>query len=683
MQPLRKYRLPRIDWILCGLLVLWGAIRLLPGLAHPGIPRWDESAHQAVARGTYAEPWRPHIYGEHIYPYLPSDWMGAGVWLHKPPLPFWAGAIALRVVGITPLALRLVSFAADLAVALGLFLLMRRRVGRLLATLAGATFLSLDFTWTMTQGLLFGDVTDTTLAACVVLSILAIVRAAEQASELASMRWATLAGALVGMGYLCKSALALAPLGVAFVFLLLKRRGPGPGLGARAFAALVGAMAAVAVPWTVCSALAWPAQYRANAELVFAHLVEDIWPWGRPIDGLLNEINEVELFPIPVSLSLLAGVWIACRAWAARRSVDIALAAWIWGSWIVLSLTPSKVPAHGYGVVPAVLAAIAVLVADARKRPVLAAATLGAMLASVLVPAWPSLGAVRSLVPQSLAQTRERPGMAEGLLLIAVAAVGAWLVAGLLRNPRWLRHLLGGAAVVFALALLGVATPVVKRADERFRLATVGATSYTREVGRVLDRATPERSVLFINTERNPECCSEQHSLMFYSGRMAYRHAADIVTAIGKGFAPYLISPLAEHYEPVPGVPANAWWRAYDLLMPRTEPAPLPEGITPLSVSTTSLDLLGIAVGPAVTGRDRWVLIARLTGPASDANLVLSFQARWGTELVPVELDNVLLDGSVLAQASWFVLPFIGPPRHDVFTLSLEDGTPLVVPPEH
>ncbi len=34
------------------LIILLAALTWLPGLAHPGIHAWDESIHQAIARGT-------------------------------------------------------------------------------------------------------------------------------------------------------------------------------------------------------------------------------------------------------------------------------------------------------------------------------------------------------------------------------------------------------------------------------------------------------------------------------------------------------------------------------------------------------------------------------------------------------------------------------------------------------
>jgi 4-amino-4-deoxy-L-arabinose transferase-like glycosyltransferase len=672
-----RLHMARPDWIACIVLVVWAALRLLPGLDHAGMPRWDESLHQAATRGTFAEPLRPHIYTDHLHQRPAADWIFAGVWLHKPPLPFWAGALLLHVTGITPLALRLVSFFADLAVALGLYFLMRRSAGRWLAALAGAGYVSLHFTWLLTQGFQFGDVTDTTLAACLTLSVLALVRAADRSSD----RWASVAGAVMGMGYLCKSALALAPLGIAVAFYLLRQHRLAWGLRGRPLFKLLAVFLLVAAPWAIYSALAWPKVYRANAKLIFSHLVQEIEPFVRPIDAVFNELNNVELFPIPVSLAVLAATWMAFRAWASRRSLDLALALWIWGSWIVLSLTPAKVPAHTFGVVPAVLAAIVALVADARRRPVLAAASLATTSAGWLIPWLPSLAKVRELVPSSLPQTRAQAGLAEGLLLACTAMAGVWMLVRLLESPRWLGKVLGHSSGVAAVALLALAAPSAGRNEEKQFLATLGATDYARDVGRALDRGTPERSVAFIKIDRNPDNCSEEHALIFYSGRMAYARAPELKIAATKGYSPYLVSPLAEPFAPVPGVPPHAPWRAYDLAAPLGEPAAVPPGVTPLSLRQRELDLLGIARGPATPERDRWIVVAHTAGPAFEP-LTLVFQTRRGREVVSAPLEHVLLDNSKLAQVDWFVLPFLGPRRADVVTITLEDGTPVSLPVE-
>src|SRR5439155_9049522 len=126
--PPRDEPLPwsRLDAICCALIVASGLVLLAPGLGHVGIHDWDESFHQSAARGVYDTPFYPHIRVEPFYPVnIPAWWEGNGVWLHKPPGTLWLGAIAMHLVGIVPLALRLVSLLAHLGTALLIFSLAR------------------------------------------------------------------------------------------------------------------------------------------------------------------------------------------------------------------------------------------------------------------------------------------------------------------------------------------------------------------------------------------------------------------------------------------------------------------------------------------------------------------------------------------------------------------------------
>jgi hypothetical protein len=298
-----------------------------------------------------------------------------------------------------------------------------------------------------------------------------------------------------------------------------------------------------------------------------------------------------------------------------------------------------------------------------------------------LVPRLPALSTVRGLIPASLPQTRSQPGLAEGMLLISLAAATAWLVVRWLRNPRWLSVAMGSAGLAGALGLLAIAPPLVRRQHEAQHVLEMGVIDYSREVGRALDLATPKRSVIFGNVDREPDCCTQQHALIFYSGRMTYLIPYDLETAAEHGYAPYLVSPLAEPFAPIRTVPAYAWLRAYDLGVPTDVPAPLPRDATPLAVRAGTLDLLGIACGPSVDDLDHWVLFAQMTGAPKAASVSLVFRTRYGGVPVTASTEATLVGPTRLANATWFVLPFVGPRRADVLSLGLDDGRPLALPP--
>src|SRR5208282_2985961 len=87
-----------------------------------------------------------------------------------------------------------------------------------------AAFLCLPFGYLLVQGYQFGDVTDCSLLAFVTLSMWALAVALERDSS----RLAALAGGLCGCAYLCKSVLALVPLGAIGALGVLSLSGLGP-----------------------------------------------------------------------------------------------------------------------------------------------------------------------------------------------------------------------------------------------------------------------------------------------------------------------------------------------------------------------------------------------------------------------------------------------------------------------
>ena len=559
-----------------GLRSSWrsGWVGSLPGLTHPSIASWDESAHQAVTRGLY-DTGSPVIYARPLSPVAPSDWLNAGAFLHKPVLPFLLGSLLMRLTGVTPLALRLVSLLAALLTAWLLFLFAQGSVGRLGGLVLATAFLTLPFHWRLVQGYQFGDVTDCTLLLFISLAFWWQMRAMET-DRLDLAAWA---GVALGLGFLCKTALALAPLAAAGFLVLLPLAGTLRSFRLRAFLAMLVAGVLVAAPWNLYAALKWPVLYRFEWEHTFGHLSgETVTNWIKPWDAIWNEVDEQELEPFSPALICLAGLFLLARGVRRRgepRAVLLAL--WLLIEWFVLSIAWAKVPAIAWGAVLPLLLGLGEWGRAARTRPVFAGALLGAAFAPQLTPLIPVLGRLRLLVPRFLVQTRLRPGLFEGLVLAALAAGGlAWLVT----RPAVTRRLLVPA--LGATALLGVAGVLLVSSDRalRSRVATLqdqSLESYTDVLGRVLDRTLPEKSVLLLAPDRARPCCFEKQNLMFWSGRMAYPRNYE-QRARTRGYHPYLIASSAQPYERVPGVLAASPLQAFDLDAPLPGPSPLPEG---------------------------------------------------------------------------------------------------------
>ncbi|ATB46176.1 glycosyltransferase family 39 protein [Corallococcus macrosporus] len=663
----------RLDGLLIAALVVWGLTQLAPHLAHPAIYIWDESMHQAATRGTHDTFFTPHLYKDPLYPTDPRHWWAAHVWMHKPTGPFWFGALMMHVVGVTPLALRLASLLGHLAAAVSIYLIARRPAGRPWAVLGAAGFLAMPFGWQLVQGRFFGDVTDCTLTGCNAVAVALLFHATRQGS----WRWGVAAGAAVGLGFLCKTGLALTPLGIAGTLWALGRLRfcPGPSFGT--VVAMVGAAVLLAAPWSLYSAWRWPELHELEARVTRAHLFHDptvdVGPWHRPVDALFNEVNTQSLAPLPPVVPVLAFGWLLVRALRRRELEVVGLALWVGATWFVLTLGVVKVPAIAWGAVPAVLAALAISGADARRHPALAAALLAGLFTPWFIQHLPALGRVRAALPPVLAQTRERPGLAEGLVVVAVAALLVGLVCRLLpRKLSWAPLGVGLLASAVLAWHLAVTLPVARARYLSDHLDDLYVT-YSREVGRALDQQTPARSVLFLAQDFDVPHAMEYLSLMFWSNRMAYRRPPDVPTARRHRYHPYLVSPLAERYAPVPGVPPDAALRAYDLLAPRPAPAALPDGVTPLSFREKNMEVLGVAVGHAGGGRDRYAFFVRAHGAPHSLRVV--FQGRGGRLERSLDPGAARRRDAALRNASWFIVPVLGPPGADVTHLELgSDG---------
>ncbi len=635
-------------------IVLIGLVQLAPGLAHPSIASWDESAHQAVTRGIY-DTGLPVIYKDPLIPILATDWLNAGVFLHKPILPFLMGSLVMRLTGITPLALRLVSLCASIAAALLLFSLARRSLGRLLSLVLAFAYLTLPFHWRLVQGYQFGDVTDATLSAFVTLAFCLLILALERTS----LRLAVAAGAAVGLAFLCKNVLSLAPLGVAGAVILVPLAGSAWRFRLRAFLLMLATAFVVAAPWNIYTAVRWPALFRQETEHTLGHLNgTTVTNWAKPFDAIWNEIDELELEPFPPVVIFLSGLLLL--AWGVRRRRDpepVVLALWLLVEWVVLSAARAKVPAIAWAAVPALFLGFGLWIKAARTWPALAGALLGAVLTPVIAPRLPLLARLRSSLPYFLMQTRLRPGLFEGLLLAGVCAGVAWLITRPTLVRRFVVPALAFAATLVALNL-AIATNDRALRAKATSLRDQSLESYTDKLGLALDRLIPDKSVLLLGIDRNRPCCFEKQNLMFWSGRMVYPRTFE-QRARDRGYHPYLISSVAQPFALVAGVPAGSPLQAFDLNAPLPGPSPLPEGVATSEVDAAGTKLEGLGTLRGDGRRDRYALYMHSATP--QARVDLAFLSRGGSQNWMLGPELSLAGPIQLKDAAWYILPALGP----------------------
>lgn len=668
--------LDRRDAVCLALMLAVGLWSLAPGLGHPHIHNWDESFHQAATRGVYDTFFTPHLYADPLYDAPLRQWWLTGIWLHKPTGAFWLGALMMHLVGVGPLALRLVSLLCALLTGACVFLLARPLAGRLAALAAAASFLTMPFGWIVVQGHFVGDATDATVTAFAALSVTALLYAIERQQ----LRLFALAGAAVGYAYLCKSFLALTPLGVVAVLWASGRVGFSRRFSGKHALVLLAVFVVVAVPWNVYGALKWHDVWLRAFQHTIGFLSpesgEDVGSGARPADAIFNEINQIVLEPVPTAVTLLAGLWLMISAARRRDFWSGGVALWLWSNWIVHSMANVKGHGHLWNVTPAWMVAAAMVLRDVLRSRALG----GALLMGLLTPWWieklPSLAQLRLHLPEKLVQTRTMPGLAEGVLLVAVGALAFFVVERLLpskRRPLLIVAGLAGAGLFLHLLLVQtVRQKDFREAERPWRLA-----SYSKEAGEAVAPLLPEKAVIFLDTDLEAFSAFEHLAMILWSGKMTYFHTPEPALAHQHGLHPYLMSPGAEPFAPLP-VPAQAWMRVYDLDVP-APPPPLPEGTLPLTTRSGQMSLLGVGVGPIDRTHGRWALYVHADGMPHRVTAVLHL-ADGTTQATALEPEAALRRRDRLAPLEWFVLPLVGPPREKVVGLSLDDGPTLPLP---
>lgn len=187
--------------VVAAFLVLWGL-----GLSHRSITRPDEGRYAEISREMAAT----------------SNWVSPRLnqilYFEKPPLQYWGGAVAMKLLGPTPLAARLWTALLGL---LGCFALWRlgnsilgAPVGRLAALITGSSV------YYALLGHL--DTLDLGVSVWMTLSVLCFLRAQQADGK----RFMLLAWALAGLGFLSKGLIALVLPGLALVvYSLVNREG--------------------------------------------------------------------------------------------------------------------------------------------------------------------------------------------------------------------------------------------------------------------------------------------------------------------------------------------------------------------------------------------------------------------------------------------------------------------------
>ena len=304
---------------------------------------WDERYHALVAKNLIETPLTPRLYHTPVLPYDYRLWTSNYIWVHKPPVALWLQAASMKTFGVHEFALRLPSVLVSTAAVVVTFFigafLFTPAVGLLAAVFQTFNAFQVD----LASGRRVADHVDTLLIFLFELGILVALKATRRNSAATGV----LLGAACGVAYLTKSLPALLMMPVWAAMRLQTARWT-PVLKELGIAAVVGA--AIAAPWTIYTAMAFPLESKYEGLQAFRRITEVLEDHGGPPWWYLAEMPRFfgELVYVPLAIA----IWSALRSRSSGEERSLLL--WAAIPYVAFSVCATKGPGYVMIAAPAI-----------------------------------------------------------------------------------------------------------------------------------------------------------------------------------------------------------------------------------------------------------------------------------------------------------------------------------------
>lgn len=207
---------PRLSWIALASLLATSCILFLQNIGTPNITTWDEVVHVNVVRNLAEHCCLPRLHRSGLGTDY-RDWGNNALWLHKPLLPFYTTAAIYKLFGGSLWAFRLSGAIFALLTAVVIYLIGSKFLNDNIGLFAAAIFSLSPFTNALVHGKTYSGFPDLFFAFFVSVALYLILDWTQSKSA-TTLRWL---GFVVGLAYLCKGGLALAPFAVLAVIAIL------------------------------------------------------------------------------------------------------------------------------------------------------------------------------------------------------------------------------------------------------------------------------------------------------------------------------------------------------------------------------------------------------------------------------------------------------------------------------
>jgi hypothetical protein len=330
-------------WLSLACILAFSGILYFHDLGSSHITTWDEVIHANVVRNLASDCCVPRLHRSPNLPIDYSDWTNNAVWLHKPMLPFFISAASYTLLGHSLWAFRLPGAIFALLITLLVFLIGRKFCDQKIAVIASAVFGFNPYTSDQVHGREFAGFPDLALVLCLTVALYFLLDWNVTHSS-ASIRWF---GGAIGLAYLCKAGLALAPLGVVAILLFLSPQKRKWTAVLQAFAIFL----VIASPINLFWRHYYPAEFHSVKYEQLSHIFTSVSGWGRPWYAYIRSYLPAMLTLPLVPFAYVSVVW----GFTKSRSLQPAfiLALWTLVYVIPLSFAVSKVENFMFPVLPA------------------------------------------------------------------------------------------------------------------------------------------------------------------------------------------------------------------------------------------------------------------------------------------------------------------------------------------
>lgn len=303
--------------------------------------KWDERFHALVAKNLIQHPLKPTLFENQVLEPENLDWRYSHIWLHKQPLPLWAIACSLKIVGMNEFAVRIPSLFLSILSILITYLIAKKIFNKNIALLA-AFFQAINgLIIEITSGLVATDHVDLFFMFFIQCAIYLIIIHQENKKNSLLI----LIGIMLGLAILCKWLPALI---ILLLFYFYKNTSLFSKTKLLQCSIILIVSVVIVLPWQLYAYTNYLKYYTVEQENNLKHffnvLDEQTGNYLYYLDKVRINYNDFIYIPL---------IWLIYKTFKTKNNTKIFLFLWIFVPIIFFTIAQTKMQAYILFISPA------------------------------------------------------------------------------------------------------------------------------------------------------------------------------------------------------------------------------------------------------------------------------------------------------------------------------------------